>query len=128
SGELLGGEVLEHAFGPAFHLVRIRAGGAEDRPTARQEARDLARTERLEGAVDEAAPPGTDADDVVPAKLRAPRNGPDDRVQPRAVASAGEDPDSHERVCRRWESNPHGTCAPPDFESGASTSSATSPA
>src|SRR5262245_43320661 len=28
--------------------------------------------------------------------------------------------------CRRWESNPHGPRGPPDFESGASASSATS--
>ena len=58
----------------------------------------------------------------------APRDRADDRVQAGAVAAAGEDPDLHARSyeCRRWESNPHAPCRAPDFESGASASSATS--
>ena len=92
---------------------------------------DLAAAERLEDPVDEPAPALAHADDLVPARERPPRDRPDDRVQPGAVAAAGEDSDLHGRIlrrsqCRRWESNPHGAFTPPDFESGASASSATS--
>ena len=89
---------------------------------------DLAAAERLEDPVDEPAPALADADHLVPARERPPRDGADDRVQPGAVAAAGEDSDLHgaSYECRRWESNPHGAFTPLDFESGASASSATS--
>src|SRR5690349_4008622 len=109
--EALRTEVLERALDPAVDLVRVRPRRAEDRPAAREQPRDLARAERLEHAIDEPAPSGADPDDVVPANLRAPRDSPDDRVQPRAIASAGEDPYSH-AVCAEGGSRTHTELAP----------------
>ena len=48
-----------------------------------------------ESAVDQAAPAVQDAGHLVAAVDRAPGDGADHRVQPGAVATAGEDPDPH---------------------------------
>ena len=65
--------------------------------------------------LDEPAPAVVDADDLVAAAERPPRDRADDRVQPGAVAAAGEDADAlHHRLslrsageCGGWDSNPH---------------------
>ena len=80
--------------------------------------------QRLELRLDEPAPALANPDDLVPTRKTAAGDRADHRVQPRAVPASGENPDLH--GCRRWESNPHGPLGPPDFESGASASSATS--
>ena len=84
-------EVLEHALDAVLELVRVRPRRAEDRAAARQDPRDRAVVERLELALDEPAPALADADHLVAAVERAPRHRADDRVQTRAVASAGEE-------------------------------------
>src|SRR5947209_15351273 len=116
----------------AVDLVRISTRGAEDRPAAGQDPRDLARPERHEDALDEPAPALAHAERVPPARERPAADRADDRVQPRAVPAAGEDPDPHRNVIL-WSggdaeggNRTHTARRPPDFESGASTSSATS--
>src|SRR5205085_7522401 len=66
---------------------------AEDRPTPRQQPRNLAVAERFEATVHEPAPALSHADDFVTAVERAPRDSADDRVEPRTIAPAREDPD-----------------------------------
>src|SRR5207248_8981814 len=122
--ELCALEVRQHRLGAALELEGIRARGAEDRPAPRQQPGDLARPERLELPVDEPAPALADADHLVPARERAPRDRANHRVQAGTIPATREHADLHR--CRRWESNPHGACTPPDLESGASTTSATS--
>src|SRR5579885_3466160 len=85
----------QHAVHAAVHLVRVRARRADDRAAAREDPRDLLRPERLEELLDHPAPALAHADDVVAARPRPARDGTDDRVQPGAVAAAGEDPDAH---------------------------------
>jgi hypothetical protein len=87
--------VLEHALDAALDLVGVRARRLQDRPAARQEPRDVDRPEVPELALDQATPAVQDADDLVTSVEGAPGHRPDDRVQPGAVASAGEDPDPH---------------------------------
>ena len=60
-------------------------------PPRGQDPRDRAVVERLELALDEAAPALPHADDLVAAVERAAGDRADDRVQPRAVASSGEE-------------------------------------
>src|SRR5439155_5811942 len=140
-------EVLEHSLDAALDLVRVRPRGAEDRPAAREQPRDLPVPERrVVLPLDESAPALPDADDVPAAVERAPRDRPDDRVQTGAVAAARQDSDParHRAHSRGSVSAPcfgpvtgpvpsaeggnrtHTARRPPDFESGASTSSATS--
>ena len=89
--ELLALERREHLLDPAFDLVRVRARRAEDRPAPGQDPRDLAPAERLDDPVDEPAPALPHGGDLPAAVERPPRHRADDRVQPRAVAAAGED-------------------------------------
>src|SRR5205823_1439327 len=89
-------EVLEHALDAAVEPERIRPRRADDRPAAREEARHLPRPERREEALDEPAPALEDADHLVPARGRPPRDRPDDRVEAGAVTAAGEDADAHQ--------------------------------
>jgi hypothetical protein len=91
--ETLGTEVLQHLLDAAFGLVRIGASGAEDRPSARQDSRDLPGPELDEVPVDEAAPALANAHDRVPARERASRDRADHRVQARAIPSARQDSD-----------------------------------
>ena len=95
-------EGREHLLDTALDLVRVRPRRAEDRPAARQDPGDLAPAERLDDPVDEPAPPFAHRRDLPAAVERAPRHRADDRVQPRAVAAAGEDPDPrHSASLRR---------------------------
>src|SRR5438874_100625 len=116
-------EVPEHCL-DGIRRVRVRARGPEDRAPARQEPGRLPWPQRQELRLDEPAPPRADPDHLVPALEAPPGNRANNSVQPRTVPAAGKDPNFHR--CRRWESNPHGPLGPPDFESGASASSATS--
>src|SRR5207249_9091952 len=79
---------------------RVRAGRTEDRAPAWQEARDIPWPERLEQPFDEALPSLAHADDLAATSHHAAARGPDDRVQPRTVAAAGEDPDSHRPIVK----------------------------
>ena len=88
-------QVLEHALDAALDLVGVRARRLQDRPAAGQDPRDVDRPEFAELALDQPAPAVQDADDLVAAVEGPPRHRPDDRVQPGAVATAREDPDSH---------------------------------
>jgi len=49
-------------------LVRVRARGADDRPAAREDPRDLRPAERLEQLLDHPAPTLADADHLVAAR------------------------------------------------------------
>ena len=88
-------ESLAHLLDAAVDLVRIGAGGADDRAAAREDPRDLVRAERLEQVLDHAAPALAHADHLVAVRPRAPRDRADDRVQAGTVAAAGEDSDPH---------------------------------
>jgi hypothetical protein len=90
-------EGCQHPVDAALDLVRVRPARADDRSAAREDAGDLARPERLEVVLDQPPPAGADPDDVVPAVERPPGDGADDRVQPGAVAPAGEHSDTHGR-------------------------------
>src|SRR5207248_1533830 len=93
-------------------------------PAAGEDPGDLLHAEVLEASVDEAAPALEDGDRVPARGVRAPHDGADDRVQPRAVATAGEHAEcrrhrrkSYPRTatsrlrahdeCGGWDSNPH---------------------
>ncbi len=83
--------VLEDALDSAVDLVRVRARRPQNRSAARKDPRDRPVVELLERTLDESAPALANADDLVPAVERSPRDRPDDRVQARAVASPGEE-------------------------------------
>src|SRR5207248_2946155 len=77
-----------------LELERIRAARADDRPAARQDPRDLLRAELLEQRLDEPPPALAHRDDVPTPSGGTPHHGADDRVQARAIAAPGEDPDA----------------------------------
>jgi hypothetical protein len=88
-------ERAEDRVNAAVELVRVRPRGAENRSAARQNPGYLTRAERLELSFDEPAPALADADDLPLARVEPARDRPDDRVQPGAVAAAGQDPRPH---------------------------------
>ena len=88
------GGVLEHPFDTALDLVRVCARRPENRAAAGENPRDLPAPERLDDPLDEPAPTLAHADDLPAAVERAPRYGPDDSVQARAVTAPREDADS----------------------------------
>ena len=94
-------EVRQHLLDPAVHLERIRPGGAQNRPAAREQAGDLTRAERLEQALDQSLPALEHADDLAAPRHHPSAGGADDRVQPRAVSAAGEDPDLHSPIVKK---------------------------
>ena len=81
---------------PVVALERVGARGAEDRPAAGQDpARGLDR-QLVVVVLERPAPAVAEADDGVPVVVDAlADDGADDRVEPRAVAAAGEDSDPH---------------------------------
>src|SRR5699024_7694401 len=77
--------------------VRVQSVRPEDRPSPEQDAVDLLVVEQwYRSVVDQAGPPVLEAEDgrVVLGVCR-PDQGPDDRVEARAVASRGEDTYAH---------------------------------
>ncbi len=88
--ELAVGEVLQHALDAVLDLERIRAARADDRPAAGQDPRDLPRPELLEQRLDQSAPALAHGDDVPAGRVGPPHDCADDRVEPGAVAPAGE--------------------------------------
>ena len=101
-------EVLQHAV-DRVRLEGVRPRRADDRPAPREDPRDLAGPQWLDQPLHEPLPAGPDPEHLVPVGERPAADRPDDRVQAGAVASAGEHADPHgPRLCRRWESNPHG--------------------
>ena len=96
--ELRLAEVAQHGLDSPVYLVRIGSRRAEDRAAAREYSRDLAPSERSEDPLGQSLPPVADRDHLVTAVGRSPDDGPDHGVQPRAVAAAGQDPDSHDGV------------------------------
>src|SRR4029450_4738910 len=87
------GEGREHAFDAALRLVGVRPRGAENRAASGQDPRDLAVTERLKQAVEQASPALAHSDDLCVFVEQAARDCTDDGVQPGAVAATCEDPD-----------------------------------
>ena len=93
--EARGREVLQHPLDAALELVRVRPARADDRAAAREDPRDLARAERpRRSASTRPRQPSRTPTTSQPAVVRAPADGADDRVQPGAVAAAGEDADA----------------------------------
>src|SRR5207237_6698878 len=88
--ELAVEEVL-HDLLDCFELERVGTAGADDRPAARQDPRDLRGAEVLEDRLDEAAPAFAHADRLPAVRVGPADDGADDRIEPRAVAAAGED-------------------------------------
>ncbi len=91
-------EVRENLVDAALDLVRVRPRRADDRAAAGEEPRDLAWPERLEQPLDEALPALAHADHGAAARHHLPADRPDDRIEARAVAAAGEDPDLHDAI------------------------------
>ena len=87
-------EGREHLLDAALELVRVRARRAEDRAAAREDSGDVAAAERLDDPFDQPAPALAHAEHLPPTAERASRDRADDRIQPGAVASAREHPDS----------------------------------
>ena len=80
----------------AVDLVRVGPRGAEDRAAAGQDAAHLLDAQRAGVAVERTAPAVPEADELVPVRRDAlAHDRPDDRVQPGAVAAAGEHADPH---------------------------------
>ena len=96
--EALGAEVLEDALDAAVEAERVRPRRADDRPAARQEPRDLARPERRKEPVDEPAPALEDADHLVPARERPPRDRANDGVQAGTISASCEHSHAHGRL------------------------------
>ena len=104
--------------GPVIALERIRPGGAQDGAAARQDAARRLDGEVLVNALDRPAPAVAEADDLVSVVVDPPaHDGPDDRVQARAIASPREhaDPhDGHDTQARHnappwdWQGHPSG--------------------
>src|SRR2546426_12596431 len=77
--------------GAVSALRRLELGGTcapEHGAAELQDARDVARAERLELAVDQARVPLPHAHDLEPAAHPGPHHGPERRVQPGRVAAA----------------------------------------
>src|ERR671936_421298 len=88
--------VLPDAFEAVLALEWVRAGGAEDGPTARQDAARGLDRELLVRVLERAAPAVAEADDRVAIAVDSlAHDGTDHRVEAGAVTAAGEDPDAH---------------------------------
>ena len=88
--------------GAAVLGERVGPRGAEDRAAAGQDAAHLGHPERPAVALERAAPAVAVADELVPAVFDALADDrPDHRVQPGAIAAAGEHADPHRRHFRR---------------------------
>ena len=82
----------------AVDLDRVGPRRAEDRAAARQDAADGSDVERHREALERALPAVAEPDELVPVLLHAlAHDGPDDGVEPGAVAAAGQDSDAHAR-------------------------------
>src|SRR5437899_1172807 len=91
-------------------LSWIGARGPEDRAALAEYRGDVARHEHARrGLAEEAGPAVSDPERLVPERGRAEDDGADRRVEPGCVATAGEDPDPHERKC---EPSAHRTTGP----------------
>src|SRR5438132_1650134 len=86
----------EDAAARGLVFARVGPRGAEDRATVTEDAGDLAHAERPRQVFSEEAGPAVgDTEDLVTERVRAHDDGADRRVQPRCVASSGEDTDPH---------------------------------
>ncbi len=88
-------KVFFDPFDAALELVRIRAGGTDDRAALRQDPRDLVVAERLQVPVDHPAPAVQDADRLVAVLPQPPADRSDHRIQTRAIPAACEHPHPH---------------------------------
>ncbi len=94
-------DLLERLLDPldaAVELVRVRAGGADDRAALRQDPGDLVIAERLQVPVDHPAPAVQDADGLVAVFPEPPADRADHRVQSGAIPAACEHPHPHRRA------------------------------
>ena len=98
--DALAAQRLEHAGGTVVGLERVGARRAEDGAAAVDEPPRGADGE-LDGLAVEHAPPAVaEPDDLVAVHAFAlAHDGPDHRVEARAVAAAGEHPDAHGHQC-----------------------------
>jgi hypothetical protein len=99
--------VLEHLLDRAVELERVRPARAEDRPAARQDPGDVAQRQVAEVAFDEPAPALEDAHAVPAGRIDLSDDGPDDGVQPGAIAAAGEDSHRFRHAEVLPSTNPH---------------------
>ena len=91
-----------HAGDAILGLVRVRPRAPEDRPSPMEQSPRVGGGELDRVAVDHAAPSVTEPDDVVAVDaFTFPHHGPDDRVEARAVAAAGENADPHRHLRHR---------------------------
>src|SRR5690606_27929285 len=80
----------------AAELEGVRARAAEDRAALLRDPHDLRAAERHDGALDDALPAPSESDELEVVQLAAREHErADDRVEPRAVAPAGEYADLH---------------------------------
>jgi hypothetical protein len=86
----------EHAFDAALDAVGVRARRTEHRAAARQDPADGVQVQRHRVALEHPSPAVPEPDDLV-VVLADPLadDGPDDGVEARAVAAAGQDADAH---------------------------------
>ena len=86
-----------HPVDAALDVVRVGARGAEDRAAARQDPADGVQVQRHGVALEHAPPAVAEPDELVAVLADAlADDGPDDGVEARAVAAAGQDADAHE--------------------------------
>ena len=134
--EKRGHVVRPYATGVRARRVQERAARAVDRPyhTGVERQEPLVRGLGPVGVVvEEAGPAAPDADDLVPFARDAVDHGLDGRVETRHVAASRQDSDPQPAASPSSSSFPdagggtrtHTPSRTPDFESGASTSSAT---
>ncbi len=82
---------------PPERVRRVR--GPEDRPARREDAGHITRAERSRSVFNKPRVPVQQTDHLKPVPDRIFRNDPDHRVQTRAVAAAGQNPDALRHGC-----------------------------
>src|SRR5690606_5855825 len=93
------GQVVDDPLHPVLDLERVGAGRAEDGPASREDAPDRGHVQGPGQVLQRSAPAVAVADELVAVGADAlAHDGPDDRVEARAVATAGEHTDSHDRI------------------------------
>ena len=98
-------ERLTHGVDASLHAERVRAARVQDRPAARQDARDGLEVERAKEPFDEPAPAAQHADRLGVVVDEAVRRRANDGVEPRAVTPAGQHSHAHPYLLDRRSSS-----------------------
>src|SRR5690606_15313548 len=94
---------LTHPGDTVLHAVGLIARGTQDRAAARQQASAVIAGQAAGVVLDDPPPRVVEPDHrATVLDLDGPHCGPDDRVEPWAVASTSENPDAHAGTLPTW--------------------------